>query len=463
MKTEYEYPNKNATAEDIFSTKTLNRVLGDLFSWQQGVGAFGGLHLHACWQVSSVLGRRYQGQTVANQSYHRLQSMMTLYEWTSDPVWNRHARGIIENLIFCQDGEGGFRHASGENEPSYFSKQTCPIHQGLPLLGLLNYYVWPHCDPLLKDVIPGVIENHFAWFEKSFWRRGNGFKSPLPHAGWCGVTNQDLVIVAAFALYGKVFNKWQPFETFGKQTLDLYLSDLYYFPEIAKFERGDSANFVERTPYYEIILEMFRMIYDCTKDERLPAVIENIGNAIFDAAFEADDGLTYLAFGVQTFADDKTKINKWIQKPRYATPELLLSMEIHLKDYPDAGRQAIYKNVEKTFLQYAYSDGTVPHALGTDDPIFRTVGGNRWLSYLLHRLSDQKITSVQAEEPACLERHCDNLVYYTTPTAWRLMKDGKIIYTGIKIDSGAITIGAEEFERAKNLDFNSAAIIEHIK
>ena len=46
MSIELFYPNTKATPETIFSLSTLNKVVGELLSWQQGVGAFGKIILH---------------------------------------------------------------------------------------------------------------------------------------------------------------------------------------------------------------------------------------------------------------------------------------------------------------------------------------------------------------------------------------------------------------------------------
>ena len=58
-------PRKEVDPEDVWTQETFNRAHAQLMSWQQGPGAFGDLHLHACWGESSVLSRRYHGQTVA--------------------------------------------------------------------------------------------------------------------------------------------------------------------------------------------------------------------------------------------------------------------------------------------------------------------------------------------------------------------------------------------------------------
>lgn len=461
MSIQLSYPNNQATPETVFSLATLNKVVGELLSWQQGVGAFGKIILHGCWLESSVLQRRYHGQYGALAADY-LKNMMHLYEATGNPLWQRHARGLVENILWLQDKEGGFRHCSGEFEPAYFSRQTCPIHQGLPLRGLLAYYAWQHCDPVLKEPLKEGIDRHLNWFVERFWRVGNAFKRPLPHAGWCGVTNQDLVIVNNLATYGTLFGDWSKYQTYGKPALDLYLSPLYYYPEIGKFERGDAANFVERTPYYHVILEMLESIYAATADERLPAVIKNTAEALFAAAFTAADGNTYLAFGMETDPEDKAIAGKWIKRPCYASPTLLTEMRRHLSQYPNRERQQVYDAVEKTFCQYVYADGTIPNALGTEDPLFVAVSQNHWLDFLLARLDREVIKGVVPEAPPRIERHCGGLVYQSSPSAWRILRNGQVEYTGIKLDSGAITIGDEPFANASDLGFSDPDIVEHV-
>jgi len=186
------------------------------------------------------------------------------------------------------------------------------------------------------------------------------------------------------------------------------------------------------------------------------------GSATPEAAFTAEDGNTYLAYGMETDPDDKTIRGKWIPKPCYASPTLLTEMKNHLEKFPDRERQRIYEGLEKTFCRYVYADGTIPNALGTEDPLFVAVSQNNWLDLLLSRLDKEAIRNIEPEIPLRIERHCGSLVYQSNPVAWRILRDGRVQYTGIKLDTGAITIGDELFERAPNLDFSNPDIIEYV-
>ena len=447
------YPKKGVKAKDVLNQETFDRLTAQLFEWQQGPGNFGGLILHACWGETSVLARRYQGQ-YTSKNHSLITGSMRLFQQTGNPRWKRLADDIASNVLFLQCANGGFRHACAEFEPGYDSGKTCPIHQGMPLLALLDYAAWEHADPVLKNMIKPAVDRHWDWFNKKFWLNGNGGQKILKTgAGWCGVTNQDLVIVAALSSYGRIYGDYSRYNEWGKKALDAYLSPTYYYESIGLFERGDNKdfNFVERTPYYGIILSMLeRIIRDLgnMKDIRLQAVIDNVTTHLFDAAFVAKDGLTHLAWGAKTDPTDKSKVLEWIKTPVVFSDysKLIPFMEKLLKRYPDKKKQTIVDALKDSFAAYIFSDGTLPAALWPADPIISIVPtsgvGNFW-TMLIELLGDDLRDPVPVPV-RCYHRSVGEFTWKSRGALWAIERDGKRVFGGYKPLSHGVTHGSEE-------------------
>jgi len=430
------YPRLDANPAEVFSAETLARLTAYLFSWKQGPGEFGGLHLHPCWLESSVLQRRYQGQTT----------------WTS-VVMMRAARfvpgladEIVSNLLGLQTPEGGFIHADYQNEPALTPYQTCPIHQALPILALLEQAGGPR-----RDEIRAAVDRHWAWFNGYGWKRGKFFRPEETaerhdRPGWCGVTNQDLTVVAALARYGKVFGDFRPYEQFGKPTLDAYLGPDFYYEKRGLFERGDRPDFTERTFYYDIILDMLEVIHESTGDERLPGVMANVTHHLRDAVFIAPDGLAYLAYGA---APD----GGWIRTPISfaALPALI----------PHLRRQGVRSDdLERTLAAYTFADGTIPSTLETD-PLFAIVpnAANMW-RFLVETVPVENLATATATTKApIVHRQCGDWVWKNSARFWSIKRNGERLFAGIKADPTGIAIGAEtlpglELDELEQADVN---------
>ena len=448
------YPRKGVKFKDVLNQATFDRLTERIFEWQQGPGNFGGLILHACWGVTSVIARRYQGQ-YTSKNHALITGSMKLFERTGNPRWKRLADDIASNVLFLQCEDGGFRHACAENEPGYDSGKTCPIHQGMPILALLDYAAWKHADPVLKSMIRPAIDRHWEWFNKKFWLNGNGGQKPLrTGAGWCGVTNQDLVIVAALSAYGRLYGDFSRYNEWGKKAIDAYLSPTYYYESIGLFERGDNRdfNFVERTPYYAVILSMLeRIINDLGKnreDKRLQAVIDNVTTHLFDAAFVAPDGLTHLAWGAKTDPKDKSKVLEWIKSPVVFGDytRLIPFMEKLLKRRPDRKKQAIVEALKDSFAAYVFADGTIPAALWPADPIISIVPtsgmGNFW-TMLIEELGD----NLRDPSPAplqCFHRSVGEFKWKSRGLLWAIERNGARAFGGFRLLSHGITHGPDE-------------------
>ncbi|MBM4153141.1 MAG: hypothetical protein FJ220_06440, partial [Kiritimatiellaceae bacterium] len=260
------YPRHDAKSEDVFTQKTLEKSINYLFSWQQAAGDFGQLTLHSCWAIDGVIGRKYHGQ-YTSVSYSTIGFMLALYEETGDSKWKRRAEDIVSNVMFLQEKSGGFYHGAAENEPAYEAGKTCAIHQGRPILALLLYASKPYANPELKAEIKQVVDRHWAWFNEHFYKRGTRGvteQEGWPWPCWSGVTNQDLVVIHALALYGKVFGDMRRYEEFGKPALDVLLSSRYYYKGLGLFQRGDQPEwlFPERTHYYDLVFSELLAIHE---------------------------------------------------------------------------------------------------------------------------------------------------------------------------------------------------------
>lgn len=444
---EIHYPRKGLKLSDVYTQETLDKLLSQIDLWMQGPGVVGGLLLHGCWGKTSVLDKRYQGETVSQ--YHEfLTAAMNLYEKTGNLKWKHRADNFVSNILFLQEPDGGFRHASAEFEPTFVSGSSCPIHQCRPILALLKYASWEHADLMLLPMIRPAIDRHWEWFQKVFWKIGNGGHRPFPYeAGWCGVTNQDLVVIASLSEYGRVYGDWSRFEAYGKPALDVYLSDAYYYKEMGLFERGDGNNFVERTPYYNIILLMLTVIYNNTKDSRIPDVIDNVVSHLFDAAYIAPDGMTHLAWGAVTDPQDKSKVLDWKKTPVTfgGYSELIQNMQHYLSKHPNEEKQNILDALTETFCGYIFADGTFPTTLWPENPILSlafTVHDS-YLLPLIEYLGDSIRDSKPVDE-ICIHRKLGNFSWKQRGKLWEIDKDDVRVYGGYTPYVAGITHGPEE-------------------
>jgi hypothetical protein len=434
-------PDRHARPDEVFTRDLLVRSTSRLLGWRQGPGHFGQMLLHSCWGVSSTLDRGYHGQTVA-YSYWLLDGVLALTRRSADPRWGLLVHDMVANLLHLQLPRGGFYHASSEFEPTYTCEESCPIHQGLPVLALLEYLRWPGADPVRKSQAEAAVEKWWAWMERYWWMRGNAWKAPLDLPGFCGVTNQDLVIVAVLALDAKLRGNRERFERFGRPVLDAYLSPAYYHREIGLFERGDRANFAERSTYYEVIIPMLELIHEATGDVRIPGVIANVCTHLFDALHTGTDGLTHIARGALTDLDDKSRIVGWEHHPYGMTayPMLLRILRNHVRRHPDPKQELQCDQLEHTLAAYVYADGTIPTALG-GDPMFAIVGHTCHLwTFLLDRLPDADVSMDVVESP-CVHRTCAESTWRENGEIWAIERGGARVYAGLKRNPHGIVAG----------------------
>ncbi len=425
--------------------ETLKKANAQLMSWRQAAGAFGQLLLHPCWEEASSLDRRYHGQTIYRNA-EVLQGALRLYKANGDISWRLLADDVAANILYLQTPGGGFYHAAYEFEPSYTCEHSCPIHQSAPILALLDYVEFPEANANRVALIKPAIDTWWKWMERFWWLRGNQWKQPLEVPGFCGVTNQDLVVVAALARYARVYQDDSLYVRFGKPVLDTYLGPAYYHSQIGLFERGDKPNFVERTSYYEVIISMLEIIHRETGDPRLPEIVDNVARHLFDALHIGPDGLTHLSWGAETEPGNRAEIKGWRASPYSfkAYPALIEIMHAYLQRHPNPQLQAGYDNLEKTLAAYVYADATIPVSLGTE-PVFALAGYvNTLWTYLVNRLGPQAQLSATPGPVPSVHRSCGDFVWKSNAHAWQLSRDNNTLYAGIKCNPGAIAIGPEE-------------------
>jgi len=441
----HSFPRRDVRHSEVFSQKTLDLATAHLLSWRQGPGSFGGLYFHACWGISGVLQNRYQGPTTW-PIRHLMLGFMKLFDRTGDLRWRTLADECVSQILYLQEPAGGFRHANSQDEPAYSSRETCPILQGLPLLALLDYATWPSADPRRVELIRPALDAHWMWFERTWWRHGNSWLEPLPFAGFCGVTNQDLVIVAVLARYAVVYGDASRYENFGRPTLETYLSPRYYHEKIGVFERGDEANFVERTTYNEVIIPMLEIIQEAMPDPRLPGVIDNVSAHLFDAIQPGPDGLSHLAWGPNIDAVDKSKVKDWIGAPHgvYSYPLMIRIMADHLKRRPNPQRQAQLDALQDTVAAYVFGDGSLPLTVGATDSLFNVSPSLLifWAD-LIDRLGAAVRSPLEVKLPV-VHRTCGNVTWKSDDRHWSLGRDGRREFAGLKEQSLGIIIGPEE-------------------
>ncbi len=442
------YPIRGRRPEDVFTQELVEQLAHRLELWQQGPGVFGSLHLHGCWGQASVLDKRYQGESVCTYN-SVMEALIYFYDHTKEEKWRIMANNLASNILFLQTENGGFRHASNEFEPTFSPEETCPIHQGHVILGLLYYAGWAYADESIRARVKPAIDRHWDWFLHKFWLRGNGGVGPFPgKAGYCGVTNQDLTIVWMLAEYGHTFGEWERYNTYGKPCLDDYLSDLFYYKEIGLFERGDHGqhNFCERTHYNGIILGCLEAIYQYTADPIIPPVIENVTAHLFDAAFIGEDGCQHLAWGAETDPDDKTFVKSWIKAP--ITPSylpILHFMELYLKAHPDEEKQKIYEGLVETFCAYVYSDGSYPISFKSKNPYFSIVSRVDWdlLTEAIRRMGDN-LQPLKTPADLCIHRRTGDYTWKQKGEWWVIEEKGVRQYGGYTRYMAGVTIGPDE-------------------
>ena len=441
-----QYPIKGRRLEETVNQHTLDMLITQMEDWQQGPGVIGRLNLHACWGVTSVLDRRYQGETVTAFT-EQMRVVRRLYDQTKNPKWRVMADSMAAHLLYLQDSSGGFIHATAEFEPT-FDTRGCPIHYFNPVIALCEYYLWEHAEESIRSMIPPAVDRQWEWSLTHAWQAGNGYRHPLDFPGWCGVTNQDLTAVGALAMTGKAFGKWDRFEQYGKPVLDYYLSPVYYHEKIGLFERGDGPNFAERTVYYIHILNMLERIYDIVGDERLARAADNVIDHLFDAVFVGKDGMTYLARGAITDPEDKSRVLGW----EYGSiafngyPTLLRHMQAYLTRHPSPERSRVVEALRSTIAGYIFADGNIPMGIFNPNPLFTVASVpdcEGYLRLVMDILGDSLRDPQRVELPA-VHRRQGNLTWKQNGRLWAIEENGVRKYGGYTRYAGGITIGPDE-------------------
>lgn len=440
------YPRTDRSPSEAFGSTTLGLATAQILAWRQGAGAVGGLHLHACWNVSSALARHYHGQTVTGLAH--IHGGVRLLAKGADPLrWRHFADALADQILWLQSSTGGFIHASGENEPSYDSHWSCPIHQMIPVLALLDHYEDRPDDTVVRNEIKIALARHLDWFSRFWWKRGNDWSGLLSFAGWCGVINQDLVTIAALARYGQVMGDWGPFETHGLPALDVYLGPRYFDASLGLFERGDRPAFTERNGYIGLIGNMLALIQGIRPDPRIPPMLKQIAETLEDAVFVDEEGLHHVAFGADDIESRKLGRRVWLRDGKRMIGEYL-GFAKFLTNHGDTRSTALLDKIvglEKTVARYVFSDGTLPSALDPAAPLFAVVPSSGSLSgfwrFLIHR-NPAGIAWTDIPAVPSVIRHSGPITYSNNGEGWMIEETGFPTLHGIKrLSHGVFRVG----------------------
>lgn len=418
------YPSYRSS-EEAFGPQTLALMSAQVLSWRQGPGVIGGLHLHECWEDDSVLSRGYHGSTAFTTAIF-LDTALLLAQNTGDVLWTHLADNLAAQLLWQQAPEGGFFFAAAEFEPAYSPVQSCPIHQMKPLLALLHYYEAKPSGTPVRSLLKNVAERHVEWFTRYWWRRGSVWSGPLEFPGWCGVTNQDLVVIAALARYGQVFGDWEPFEKYGLSALETYLGPRYFDVKTGLFWRGDSAFLTERCNYMVIILAQLRQIEALCGDKRLPPIIERVEDVLAQAAFCDAQGNTCLSWG----ADDKETARLGRLTWDKAKTQLGFGFIHALRHHPE-----IANAIEQTLAGLVFADGTFAGLPSARSPLFAVVPSAWAMADFWRFLAKRNPQGVGFGDlpsvPSVIRRYAATS-FSSWGTGWVIREQGEVRFRGVK-------------------------------
>ncbi len=246
-------------ADDDEVGLAIRRYLSWLETWRQGRGLYGGLHVHSCWGVATVIGRRYQGVTVSDY-FGLVRGFVELYRKTGDEAFLLKCLDMGDALVSLQGADGCFEHSVYENEPG---RGGC-IHNAVAdvaLLTLSSLLADEGLDP--KPYLEAVRRN-LDWIMGCWWMRGNAWLRSPDFPCWCGVTNQDLAVCWAMAMFADLEDP-SYWERYGREVADWYLEH-YFLPDLGAYVRGDAPDFLEPAVYNGLIDYELVGLYECTGD-----------------------------------------------------------------------------------------------------------------------------------------------------------------------------------------------------
>ncbi len=460
------YPNRAQTSDIAFTKEKFTLVASHILSWKQGPGNFGGIHLHACWGESSALARGYHGSTTWASAVF-LQGVVSVARKRNCPWWTHLADTTAAQLLSQLTPDGGFIHASAEFEPTYTREESCPIHQMLPMLALLDYCASAAKGAPLPALIQEALPQHIAWFAKHWWKRGNACRSPLPYDGWCGVTNQDLVAICALARYGEVFHDWVPYQEYGLPALETYLGPIYYHKETGLFERGDKSTlFTERCSYMNIIADMLHRIHSIRPDNRIPEILSRIGNLLVDAIYIDKNGCYQMATGANDAKTNESGAIVWLKDKVQISdyPEFLITLQ-SFSDHTSPVVKEKFEGLKTSLANYLFSDGGIPSALDTTNTLFNAVPSLYALVKLWSYFSSIYPDGFNPSDLPVLpsvRRRSGNIIFTSTAKFWEIKENDQVIFRGIKELSHGVLGPDEELSNLKFPSFDEIEVEEEL-
>ncbi len=419
---------------DAFGPKTMALLTAQILSWRQGAGTVGGLHLHECWNTDSVLSRGYHGPT-SSQTGSLLGTAVMLGRRRGDVFCLNFADALAAELVFQQAPGGGFRHASSEFEPTYTPEESCPIHQTGPLRALISYFESLPGGAPARAMVEAAIHRQVAWFCRHWWKRGNEWTGPLDFPGWCGVTNQDLEAIAALARYGAVFGNWEPFEKQGCPALETFLGPRYRH-DTGLFERGDRPNFTERCGYMVIIFDMLQEIHALRPDERIPEILERLGELLAAAVGRDARGRLRLAWGADDQEIARSGALAWDRARGALSPGFVRVL---------ATRPEIAAEVGTALAEHVFADGTLAALPDPKTPLMAIAPAASHLCQFWKFLAARHDVDFANLPPVpVVRRTFGRLSYFSAPEVWVIRDGDSVVFRGVKaVSHGVLASGRD--------------------
>jgi len=405
----------------------ISRYLSWISSWKQGKGIYGGLHVHSCWKVSSVLEKKYQGVTVS-EYFGLIRGFLNLYSKTGYEYFLLDAKAMCDALCSLLGSDGCFEHSVYEFEPG---RGGC-IHNALADLALLSFaeaLVDENKDP---DPYLKTVEKNFEWFMSYWWKRGNAWLKNPSFPCWCGVTNQDLAVCWAMALYGELKDR-KYWEEYGSRVAYWYLEN-YFLPEYRCFLRGDEPEFPEPAPYHGLISYELVELYKLTGDSLFLKRALDVIEYLYENSWIDKYGLRRIHHNIDL------KTGRVSLKPSLVTQGSLICALEELEDLGVDRFKEFKEELVKTLLFYQSGRGYFRNSTDFNnffDIVSRMCPGEFEALTTIWRGGSLQLES----EYALSIDFSGKYVWFDSDCCWELRGDNRAVY-GLKHMSNGIFSGS---------------------
>ncbi len=403
--------------------EAISKYLRWIGTWRQGRGLYGGIHIHICWEVDSVIEKGYQGVTVSDY-IGLMNGFLELHKKTGERRFLDESIDLAYALKSLQDEGGCFEHSVAEFEPG---KGGC-IHNALADIALLSL-----SDYLIKngkDVSEylNVVRRSFEWFMDFWWKRGNRWMKNPDFPCWCGVTNQDLAVCWAMAYYAKL-NMDEYWRRYGLPVAEWYIKN-YYYPEYKSYFRGDAPDFPEPASYNGLIdYELIHLYLLTGNKEFLRIALENI-EYLEENSWRDEYGF----IRIHNNLDLKEK--KIIRRPSIINQSSLISALQMLEELGISSFRGFKEDLLKTILFYQSDRGYFRNSTDHDNflDIVSTTGSGV-LEALTRVWNGNELPSQEVVEVGIDYSGRD--IWIDTDEYWQLHRGDQIV-GGVKADPNGI-------------------------